>query len=60
MVAGSRCISAQYHQKLQYIFSDSNIDGSFTVADLNAFLSPSEIHPITQEKKYWGIFREIF
>ena len=30
----------------------SNLDGSFTMANSNSFLSPSEILPIAQENKY--------
>ena len=34
----------------------SNIDGSFTMAYSNSFLSPYEIFPITQEKNIKGNF----
>ena len=33
-------------------FNDSNIDGSFTMADSNSFLSAWKILPIAQENKY--------
>ena len=42
---------------LQSNLNSSNTDGSFTMADLNLFLSPYEILPIASEKK---IFKEIF
>ena len=34
----------------------SNLDGSFTMANSNSFLSPNEILPIAQENKYLGKF----
>ena len=36
--------------------SSSNTDGSFTMANLNLFLSSLEILPTAQEDKYLGIF----
>ena len=34
----------------------SNLNGSFTMANSNLFLSPYEILPTAQENKYAGIF----
>ena len=41
---------------IQSNLSSSNTDGSFTMANLNSFLSPYEILPIAQENKYSGPF----
>ena len=35
-----------------FVYIQSNIDGSFTMANSNSFLSPYEILPIAQENKY--------
>ena len=40
--------------KLQSNLNSSNIDGSFTMANSNSFLSPYEILPLAQENKYLG------
>ena len=37
---------------IQSNLDGSNTDGSFTMANLNSFLSPYEILPIAQENKY--------
>ena len=37
--------------KLQSNLDNSNIDGSFTMANSNSFLSPYEILPLAQENK---------
>ena len=37
---------------VQSSLNSSNIDGSFTMVNLNSFLSPYEILPIAQENKY--------
>ena len=37
---------------LQSNLDGSNTDGSFTMANLNSYLSPYEILPIAQENKY--------
>ena len=42
--------------KLQSNLNSSNIDGSFTMANSNSFLSPYEILPLAQENKYLGKF----
>ena len=39
---------------LQSKLNSSNTDGSFTMANLNSYLRPNEILPITQENKYLG------
>ena len=39
---------------IQSNLNSSNIDGSFTMADLNLFLSTYGILPIPQENKYLG------
>ena len=44
-----------YHN-IQYNLNGSNMDGSFTLDDLNSFFSPYKILPIAQENKYLGIF----
>ena len=41
---------------LLYNFNDWNTNGSFTMADLNLFLSALEILLIAQKNKYFGIF----
>ena len=40
----------------QVSLNSSNIDSSFTMADLKSFLSPDEILPIIRENKYLGKF----
>ena len=46
----------QHHYFLQHSIQSnldgSNIDGSFTMAYSNSFLSPYEILPLAQENKY--------
>ena len=42
-------------EHLQSNLNNSNSDGSFTMANLNSFLSPYEILPIAQENKYFGV-----
>ena len=37
---------------IQLNLDSSNTDGSFTMANLNSFLSPYEVLPIAQENKY--------
>ena len=37
---------------IQLNLNSSNTDGSFTMVNSNAFLSPYEILPIVQENKY--------
>ena len=41
-----------FFEHLQLNLDGSNTDGSFTMANLNSFLSPYEILPIAQENKY--------
>ena len=41
---------------IQSSLDSSNIDGSFTMANSNSFLSPYEVLPIAQENKYLGNF----
>ena len=41
---------------VQANLNSSNMEGSFTMADLNSFLSPYEILPLAQENKYLGKF----
>ena len=42
---------------VQSNLNSSNTDGSFTIiANSNSFLSPYDILPLAQEKKYLGIF----
>ena len=40
--------------QLQSNLNNSNTDGSFTMGNLNSFLSPYEILPLAQENKYLG------
>ena len=42
--------------KQQSNVNNSNTNGLFTMANLNSFLSPYEILPLTQENKYLGKF----
>ena len=42
--------------KIQLNLNSSNNDGSFTMANSNAFLSPYEILPRAQKNKYFGEF----
>ena len=64
--ANIKCIATEsQHEKIgnyciQYNLDGSNTDGSFTVDDLNSFLSPEEILSIAKENKYFGILKEIF
>ena len=41
---------------IQVNYNSSNTDGLFTMANSNSFLSPYEILPVAQEKKYLGNF----
>ena len=43
-------------KEIQYNLNGLNMDGSFTVDDLNSFFSPYKLLPIAQENKYLGIF----
>ena len=54
------CSLSQKRSTVKFKRNDSNSDGSFTVTDSNSFLSPDEILPMAQEKKYLGIFYGFF
>ena len=43
-------------EHLQSNLDSSNIDGSFTKANSNSFLSPYKMLPLAQENKYFGKF----
>ena len=42
------------NKQIQSNLDSSNTDGSFTMANLNSFLSPYEVLLIAQENKYLG------
>ena len=43
--------------EVQWNLNSSNTDVSFTMANSNSLLSPLEILPNAQEKKYLGLFQ---